>query len=203
MSAETENQTTNKTHKVVFDILAGLAAMLFLKRTNLGNHPVIASVQGEVRLSGASGERMPVNGDKWHQNERIGMVGVNSSVTFKLRDGSQLDFSNGAVALKEPSIHGCRVRLEHGVLQAAVKKHSVSAPFTFLTSEAEATVIGTKLRLVAGLHSTRLEVGEGEVRFRRLHDDKEITVKSGEYATVAPNAPFIPRAIGTNTHHEK
>jgi hypothetical protein len=48
-----------------------------------------------------------------------------------------------------------------------------------------------------------LEVSEGEVGFHRRHDGKEITVKSGEYAIVAPNAPFIPRAIHSDPHHGK
>jgi len=186
-----------------FVILAGLAAMMLFKHTSFGNAPVIASSQGEVRLIGASGERVPTPGDSWQQNETLKTVGPNSRVTLKLRDGSQLDFSDSAIALKEPSAHGCRVTLEHGVLQATVKKHSVRAPFIFATPEAEARVAGTKLRIVASLHSTRLEVGEGEVGFRRRHDDKEITVKSGEYAVVAPNAPFIPRALHADPHHGK
>lgn len=186
-----------------FVILAGIAAMMFLKPSNFGNAPVIASAQGEVRLVGASGERVPTSGDSWQENETLKTVGRNSGVTLKLRDGSQLDFSNGAIAVKEPSVHGCRVTLEHGLLQATVKKHSVSAPFVFATPEAEARVVGTKLRLVASLHSTRLEVSEGEVGFRRRHDGKEITVKAGEYAVVAPNVPFIPRAIHADPHHGK
>lgn len=186
-----------------FVILAGVAAMLLSKRTNLGNAPIIASAQGEVRFIGPAGDRVPTRGDAWQQNERLRTVGANSSVTLKLRDGSQLDFSNGAIAVKEPSIHGCRVTLEHGVLQAVVKKHSVSAPFIFATPEAEARVVGTTLRLVVSLHSTRLEVSEGEVRFHRRHDGKEITVKSGEYAVVAPNAPFSPKAIQADPHHGK
>lgn len=186
-----------------FVVLAGIAAIMLLRPANFGNVPVIASAQGEVRLVGPEGERVPTPGDAWQENERLKTVGPNSSVTLKLRDGSQLDFSNGAIAVREPTVHGCRVTLEHGVLQATVKKHSVSAPFVFATPEAEARVVGTKLRLVASLHSIRLEVSEGEVGFRRRHDDKEITVKSGEYAVVAPNAPFVARATHADPHHGK
>ncbi len=186
-----------------FLVLAGIAAIILLNRTNFGNAPVLASAQGEVRLTGPAGERRPRPGDAWQENERLKTIGPNSAVTLMLRDGSQLDFSNGAIAVNQPSVHGCRVTLEHGVLQAAVQKHSVSAPFVFVTAEAEARVVGTKLRLVASLHWTRLEVSEGEVVFRRRHDDKEITVKSGEYAVVAPNVPFLVRPIHADPHHGK
>ena len=37
------------------------------------------------------------------------------------------------------------------------------------TSETEAIIVGTILRFVTGGHHTRLDVTEGEVRFRRRH----------------------------------
>lgn len=186
-----------------FVILAGLAAVFFFKKSSFAESPVVALAQGEVRLVGPDGDRALRNGDSWKHDEKLKTVGPNSSVTLKFRDGSQFDLSDNAIAVKESSRQGCLVTLEHGVIQADVKKQSERTPFIFATAEAEATVVGTRLRLIAARHSTRLEVSEGEIRFRRRHDRREITLRSGEYAIVALNVPFEARPIHADAHHEK
>lgn len=186
-----------------FVILAALAAVLFFYRMRVDESPVVVSAQGEVRLVGPDGDRAPNDGDSWKHDEKLETVGPNSGVTLKFRDGSRFDLSDNAIAVKKSSKQECRVTLEHGVIQADVKKQSARSPFIFATAEAEATVVGTRLRLLATRHSTRLEVSEGEVRFRRLHDRREITLRSGEYAVVAPNVPFAARPIHSDPNHGK
>ena len=87
-------------------------------------------------------------------------------------------------------------------MQAALKRQPAGRPFVFVTPEAEATVVGTTLRLVSGSHHTRLEVIEGEVRFRRRHDGAEVAVKAGHYAFVAPNVPLIAAPFHLDPHHQ-
>ena len=94
------------------------------------------------------------------------------------------------------------MELQHGTVQAALKKQPAQRSFVFVTPEAEAIVVGTSLQLVVGAHNTRLEVTEGEVRFRRRHDGAELVVKTGDVAVVAPNVPFATRPLHANLDSE-
>jgi hypothetical protein len=40
----------------------------------------------------------------------------------------------------------------------------------------------------------------GVVRFRRLHDDAQVTVKAGYCAVVAPNAPLVATPFHPDPH---
>ena len=175
----------------VFLMFAGLAAIFLINRTRPVESPTVASVQGEVRLAGPGGERVLKAGQVWKGGETLKTVGPNSTVTVMFRDGTRFDFGGNSVVAHQSAKDGHRVELEHGEVQATLKKQPSRHPFTFATSEAEAIVVGTTLRLVAGAHHTRLEVTDGEVRFRRRHDGAEVAVKAGQFAVIAPKVPFV------------
>jgi ferric-dicitrate binding protein FerR (iron transport regulator) len=141
-------------------------------------------------------------GQSWQREEKLMTVGPNSTARVKFSDGSQLDFDGNTVAVNESHKGGLRIELERGSVQAALKKQPAGHPFIFTTPEAEAVVMGTTLRLFAGGHSTRLEVTEGQVRFRRRHDGAEVAVKTGQYALVAPNVPLTAAPFHPNPHHQ-
>ena len=185
----------------VFVVFAGLATTLVVNRTPSADAPIVVSAQGEVRLEGPSGEHLLAPGESWLRDEKLRTAGPNSAATVNFRDGSQLDFSANVVAYNEPSKDARRMRLEHGTVQAALKKQPRQRPFVFMTPEAEAIVVGTTLRLIVGGHSTRLEVTEGTVRFRRRHDGAEIAVNAGHYAVVAPNVPLVATPFHPDLHH--
>jgi ferric-dicitrate binding protein FerR (iron transport regulator) len=179
---------------------AGLAAFFLISRRQTADVPIIASVQGEVRLVGPDGERGLMPGDSWRREEKLKMSGPNSAAKLRFLDGSQLDFGGNTVAVNESSKDGIRLRLDHGTMLAALKQQPALHPFVFVTPETEAIVVGTRLRLVVSGHSTRLEVTEGEVRFRRRHDGAEVEVKAGYYAVVAPNAPLVATPFHPDSH---
>jgi ferric-dicitrate binding protein FerR (iron transport regulator) len=185
----------------VFLVFAGLTAVFLLNGTRRAEAPAITSVQGEVRLLGATGERVVKKGERWQSGETLKTVGPNSAVTVTFGDETRLDFGGNNVAINQSTKEERRVELEHGAMQGAVKKQPAGRPFIFATSEAEAIVVGTTLRFIVGAHHTRLEVSEGEVRFRRRHDGVEITVKAGQFAVVAPNVPFVAKPLAGDPHH--
>ena len=187
----------------VFLVFAGLAAVFLLNGTRRSETPAIASVQGEVRLLGATGERVVKKGERWQRGETLKTVGPNSAVTVTFGDETRLDFGGNNVAINQSTTEERRVELEHGAVQGAVNKQPAGRPFTFATSEAEAIVVGTALRFIVGAHHTRLEVSEGEVRFRRRHDGAEVTVKTGQFAVVAPNVPFVAKPLAGDPHHHQ
>ena len=186
----------------VFFVFAGLSAVFFFNRTRQAVVPVVAALQGEVRSLGPAGERALQLGQSWQRGETLKTIGLNSAATLTFRDGSRLDFGGNTVAVNESNKNSRRVQIEGGSTQAVLKKQPAGRPFVFVTPEAEAIVTGTALRLVSGGHHTRLEVTEGEVRFRRRHDGAEVAVKAGHYALVAPNVPLIAAPFHLDPHHQ-
>ena len=184
----------------VFLVFAGLAAFFLFNSTRRAEAPAIAFVQGEVRLLGPKGERALRSGQSWPRGETLKTVGANSTATVTFRDGSRLDFSGNSVVVHQSTKEGFRIELEHGDVRGSLKKQPGGHPFVFATPEAEGIVVGTALRLVTGAHHTRLEVTEGEVRFRRLHDGAQVTVKTGYCAVVAPNAPLVATPFHPDPH---
>jgi len=60
-----------------FLVFAGLAAVFLLNGTRRSEAPAIASVQGEVRLLGATGERVVKKGERWQRGDTLKTVGPN------------------------------------------------------------------------------------------------------------------------------
>ncbi|MEX0742265.1 MAG: FecR family protein [Phycisphaeraceae bacterium] len=184
----------------VFFVFAGLAAFFLFNSTRRAEASAITSVQGEVRLIGPKGERGLKPGQSWPRGETLKTIGANSTATVTFRDGSRLDFSGNSVVVRQSTKEGFRIELAHGDVRGSLKKQPGGHPFVFATPDAEAIVVGTALRLVTGAHHTRLEVTEGEVRFRRLHDGAQVTVKTGYCAVVAPNAPLVATPFHPDPH---
>jgi ferric-dicitrate binding protein FerR (iron transport regulator) len=182
-------------------VLAALAGVFLFNRTPSFESPVVASVQGEVRSLGASGEYVLASGQSWRSGETLKTLGPNSAVTLTFRDGSHLDFGGDTVAGNESGQDGWRVRMDHGLVQTTLQKQPARRPCVFATPNAEAIVAGTKLRLLVSGHATRLDVIAGEVRFRRRHDGAEVRVRASQYAVVAPNAPFAATPFHADPHH--
>lgn len=174
----------------VFIVFASLATVFLVSRPRHAGTAVVASVRGDARCAGSRGERVLTTGQSWERGETLNTVGAKSTVAVTFRDGTRLDFSGNSIVVNQSLGGGCRMELEHGEMRATLVKQPARHPFTFATTEAEAIVVSAKLRLAAGAHRTRLEVTEGEVRFRRRHDGAEVIVKAGHFAVVAPNAPF-------------
>lgn len=185
----------------VFLVFAGLAAVFLFNGAQNLVAPAVTSIQGDVRLVGPSGERALGVGESWRYGETLKTVGPNSAVSVTCHDGTRLDFGGNSVAVNQSTKEGRRVELEHGAVQGAIKKQFAHRPFTFATADAEAIVVGTTLRFAAGGHHMRLDVTEGEVRFRRRHDGVEIAVKAGQFAVLAPNVPFVAKPIAADPHH--
>ncbi len=88
-----------------------------------------------------------------------------------------------------------RLELARGTLEAAVVPQPAGKPFTISTPHAEATVVGTALRLSVSAAETRLEVTEGRVRLKRRSDGKSVDVIAGHVAMAAPGVPLAAHAF--------
>jgi len=123
--------------------------------------------------------------------------GGGSGVVLKLADGSRIelgeDTSVPALGLKA----GKRITLARGALTAQVTPQPRGEPMVFETPHAEATVLGTALRLEVApgeKGSTRLTVTEGRVRLKNL-DGKAVDVANGHTAVAAVGAPLAARPL--------
>lgn len=184
----------------VFLVFASLAGVWLVNHDRTAGTASVASVQGEVRLIGKAGERPLKPGQAWSRDETLMTVGPKSAVTLMFSEGTRLDFGGDSMAVNQSGRQGCRVKLEHGELQSAVKKQPPRQAFVFATPEGEAVVVGTAFRLTAVIHHTRLEVTEEKVRFRRLSDGMEVAVKAGYFAVAAPNVSLDAQSIHADPH---
>jgi len=129
-------------------------------------------------------------------------VGLKSSAGIKYPDGSLVllnpetrvskIYGTAGGANEQPAK---RFYVERGVISANVFKQPEGRPMTLLTSNAEATVIGTRFTLAAQPRQTRLEVTEGVVRLTRLGDKRFVYVKAGEYAVVADGVELAAKRL--------
>lgn len=137
---------------------------------------VLEGVRGEVVL-GAGGDARPGAPVLAGQALRVGGGASRAVVAFP--DGTRLEVGSDTVM---DHLGPGTVKLARGTLSASVARRAPGAPLTFRTPHAEAVVLGTELTLSAGPSSTRLEVREGKVRFRRLEDSATVDVTAGHYA---------------------
>jgi hypothetical protein len=192
--------TVLKWAAVFMGVIAG-AAVFFSGFWRPSDSAKVVTVRGEVYfLNGSS--QTPVRANSTIGIGKLKTVGASSSATIAFNDGTRVDLDGGAVLDLRPPKEKVRVVLQNGSLKSEITKQPKNHPLIFATPEAEAIVTGTKLRLAAGRHSTRLEVLEGEVRFRRLQDGAEVRVRSGEHAVVAPNVPFMAAPHHPAPHHQ-
>jgi len=110
----------------------------------------------------------------------------------KFHDGTQLGLEG---ATEIASIVGKRLAVQRGTVQAQVSKQPAGQPLVFASPHGEAKVLGTTLKLSVDEGSTRLDVREGRVQFKRLSDGKTIDVGAGSFAVAAPGAEFLARPL--------
>jgi hypothetical protein len=200
-TARTRSRFTVLKWAAVFIGVIAVAAALFSGFWRSQDSPKVVGVQGEVYFINGS-VQTPVQANSTVGIGKLKTVGPSSRATIAFNDGTRVDLDGGTVLDLRPPKDNARVRLENGSLKSEITKQPKNRLFIFATPEAEAIVVGTKLRLAVNGHATRLEVLEGEVRFRRLHDGAEIRVEAGQYAVVAPNVPFLDTPHRPDAHRQ-
>jgi len=185
----------------VFAGLLAVASVCYVTFLRSSNAMTLVRSDGEVRFISTSGETRP-QANHVIGNGTLKTIGASSAATIALKDGTRIDVGGNTTLVARPPKEAVRFHLENGSLKAQVSKQPKNRRLIFATPEAEAIVVGTTLRLTASGHSTRLEVAEGEVRFRRRHDGAEVRVTTGQSAVVAPNVPFVAAPHHPDPHHQ-
>lgn len=90
---------------------------------------------------------------------------------------------------------GKRVTIEKGSVRADVKPQPKGQPLVVESTQGEATVLGTVLKVAVAPDGTTLEVEEGKVRFRNKLSGKSVEVVGGHFAVAAPGIEFSALAL--------
>lgn len=168
--------------------------------------PTVAAVATVERIDGqgfvlSGGVRIPAQVEqRLLLRQGFQTVGSESAAVIRFPDGSRLLLEGDTtVRSVAEGREGKRIDLDRGTLSADVAKQPAKQPMVIRTPLAEATVLGTTLRITVdseGTRSfTRLEVTEGRVRFKRVRDGRTITVASGHFAVAAAGVSLSSRRL--------
>jgi ferric-dicitrate binding protein FerR (iron transport regulator) len=160
----------------------------------------IVEVTGEVFLTQEDQSDRAAIGSGIAEGEGIQSRGPRSRAVVRFSDGSELELEGNTridrlTAGSADRGAGKEVALAHGWLGASVVPQPPGRPMTLISPQARASVVGTRLRLLAGSGSTRLEVDEGKVRLTRPREGDSVDVPAGQYAVAAPGAPLVARPL--------
>ncbi|HYG76703.1 MAG TPA: FecR domain-containing protein [Planctomycetota bacterium] len=161
----------------------------------------IEAVSGEAIAIERSQRKLAEQGRSIGDGEAIETVGLKSSAGIKYPDGSllMLNPDTKISQLTGTGIDGAAAAksfyVDRGIVSANVFKQPAGRPMTVVTSNAEATVVGTRFTLAVAPGQTRLDVTEGLVRLTRLGDKRFVYVRAGEYAVVADGVDFAVKSL--------
>lgn len=160
----------------------------------------VERLAGEIYVLAAAGRDPAREGQPLAPGQGLQTVGPDSLAVVAYADGTRLELG-GDTTVRGLSDSGAapgagkRAELAQGALAADVFRQPPGRPMTFTTPHAEATVLGTRLRLSVAPAATRLEVQEGRVRFTRRPDGAPVEVKAGFYAVAAPGLAPQPKPV--------
>lgn len=156
---------------------------------------VLEAVHGSV-LVGDGGRSSPAGaGQALRAGQSLDVRGPSGAVRIVFADRTRIDVGADTFLREIRTEGGKRVVLERGELRAEVVPQPGDAALVFATPQADATVLGTTLRIVADGLKTRLEVEEGKVRLLRRSDGRALDVSSGHFAVAAAGAELAARRL--------
>jgi hypothetical protein len=120
--------------------------------------------------------------------------GPEGFATFLFDDGTMLVLVGDAKVLLAEVDGQKRVNVHHGDVDADVAPQPAGKPMLFVTPQAEARVMGTRLSISAETSATTLSVSEGHVVMKRLSDGRSVDVRGGFHAVASPSSDLTAQA---------
>jgi ferric-dicitrate binding protein FerR (iron transport regulator) len=151
-------------------------------------------VQGEVYVLTPAGKVRATPSKALVSGNGLETLGTDSLAIVTFPDATRLEVGTGTtVRGLADGEKGKQIDLVRGTLKADVARQPADRPLVVRTPDAEARVLGTRLRVVSQ-DATRLEVQEGRVRLHRAKDGAAVELSAGTYAVT--NVPrMIPKPI--------
>jgi ferric-dicitrate binding protein FerR (iron transport regulator) len=124
--------------------------------------------------------------------------GASAEIRYAREDTAVTLLSATTAKFSENS-EAMQIRLNAGKLACEVAPQPAGRPMRFITPQAVAEVLGTKLSLAVSNAATRLEVTEGSVKLTR-NDMASVTVKAGEFAVAASGVELKAESLNRADH---
>ncbi|HYG74439.1 MAG TPA: FecR family protein [Planctomycetota bacterium] len=181
-------------------LVLAIGAALWLGSKSTQPAHVLAQVEDAADATTTrTGKVEPLkNGAALHPGDTI-TSGPAGRMTLAYADGTRVFVAHDTqmiVALESGAKH---VRILRGEVSATVAKQRAGQPMIFKTSNAQATVIGTQLKIAAAGESTRLEVISGVVQLRRSNDGQSVEVTAGKFVVAENGKPLVVNTVSAIT----
>jgi len=155
---------------------------------------MVSRVEGDVVSITGAGRVAVKAGQKLTASESLETAkGGQAELLFD--DGTRVILEADSLADSFQSDGGKSLTLKRGLLRARIAKQPAGEPMLFLTSTAEARVLGTRLSLSVTPTSTRLEVREGKVRFTRKDDNASVDVSADHFVVAGKGQAMTPKLM--------
>jgi len=136
-------------------------------------------------------------------NQGVESVGEKSHAVITYADGTRLELRPDTTVREllqktEKEKAGKWIELSKGSLMIKVPRQPEGRPLVIATPQAEATVLGTTLRIVVDpepASRTLLEVIEGRVRLTRKSDQKAVEVTAGHFTVAATGIELVAKPV--------
>jgi ferric-dicitrate binding protein FerR (iron transport regulator) len=169
------------------------AAGFLLLRAAPAFRATIASLSGEATILRGTQSIPAEIGFPLQQGDIVETMAKSRVVVVFDGEATRAELQSEAQARFTVSRKGKRLELTKGALEATIAPQKNSPPMTLATLHAEVKAAGTRFLLASEISSTRLEVSEGAVEFKRHPDGQSLLVKNGFTATASPNTEFCAR----------
>ena len=153
-------------------------------------------VEGEVYVVSGGARQAAKGGVDFLAGQRVDAVGERSLAVLVYPDRTRVEVGPETELAETTVGRGKRLQVVRGTVRAEVTRQPSDRPLVMATPHAEATVLGTTLRIHVDLDprkGTRLEVEEGKVRLKRLGDGRTVEVPSGHHAVAAVGLELAAR----------
>ena len=147
--------------------------------------PKVVNVIAQVYF--AKGQGRVAVGDVLEYGQDLYTVG-RGKVTLRYDDGTTVTVGPESMVRDVSGAAGRRLVVSVGDIASDIQPQLAGHPMVFATPHAEATIVGTRIRLSAAKDpavGTTLNVDEGKVRFQQLSDRVAVDVGIGQTSTAS------------------
>ena len=148
----------------------------------------IVPVAGEVKLMEDGQDHVVTQEAELRSGGGIFVVGLSGLAVLQLDDGTEISLAGETRISCRRHNDQTTIILHEGNLSAHVAPQEAGHPLQIHTSNAEISVLGTRLTVGASDEVSELGVQKGLVQIKRLTDGETIDVSGGLYAVVSQRA---------------
>jgi len=184
---------------IAASVLLAAGVVLWFAANTKKELPTLARVANaqDVRVTRAentgASERLSKD-DRLHAGDTV-QSEASGRAELIFEDSTHIEIASGTTLILSEDSGAKIVKLNGGEVQASVAKQPPGKPMQFVTPYAQATVLGTKLKLALNGQSTRLEVTEGRVSFKKSDGVSAVEVGAGRFAVAEAGAELSVKPI--------